>query len=186
VHDNAALSYRRIARAIVLSLDMQYNKCSALKEVIKMSDERADLRNEYIAGYQRYCAESSKMKKASIKFHRVKSPSVKEYIEFEIVKKKYREICQQWQGIQQRCFVPLENVSLEEFISSKEVITKFKKEQEKDWLLDPNNQSDVAKAARQFLLEKDTIHDRSNDPDYEYDEEQDLYVKKSEKHEEKS
>ena len=82
--------------------------------------------------------------------------------------------------------MPLENVSLEEFISSKEVITKFKKEQEKDWLLDPNNQSDVAKAARQFLLEKDTIHDRSNDPDYEYDEEQDLYVKKSEKHEEKS
>jgi hypothetical protein len=53
-------------------------------------------------------------------------------------------------------------------------------------LLDPNNQSEVAKLARSLLLKRKDAnnahpYDKSSDPDYEYDEEQDLYVKKGTK-----
>ena len=144
-----------------------------------MYDERAANRDEYIAGYQRYCAESAKMKKASIKFHRVSDPSVREFVEFEIVKRNYREECQKWKEIQQKCFMPLENVSLEDFISSKRVIEKLTKEKERATLLDPDNKSEIAKLARAYQAqENNSVLDRSLDPDYEYDEEQDLYVKK--------
>ena len=59
----------------------------------------------------------------------------------------------------------------------------MKKKREKDILLDPNNQSEVGQMAKiyQAQKDKDTFLDKSNDPNFEYDEEQDLYVLKGTK-----